>query len=108
MSEKRFVSPQPVPVGHNRELLTVFIEECAETIKELSEAQQRASKTLRFGLSEVQPGQEDTNVRRLGLEIGDVETMIARLLDAGIVSATDIAEGRIRKNKQLAKFMQSQ
>lgn len=45
-------------------LLTILAEECAEVA-------QRASKAIRFGLAEVQPGQDKTNARRLMDEVND-------------------------------------
>lgn len=46
-------------------LLTTLAEECAEVA-------QRACKALRFGLSEIQPGQPDDNKRRLERELADL------------------------------------
>lgn len=46
-------------------LLTILAEECAETA-------QRATKGIRFGLAECQPGQELTNRQRLEEELGDL------------------------------------
>lgn len=43
-------------------LLTLLIEEAAEV-------QQRATKALRFGMQETQPGQQMTNQTRLMMEI---------------------------------------
>ena len=54
-------------------LLFILAEEAAEVA-------QRASKAARFGLAEVQPGQELTNAQRLMQEVNDfvaVCTMIA-------------------------------
>jgi NTP pyrophosphatase (non-canonical NTP hydrolase) len=46
-------------------LLTILAEECAEVA-------QRASKAARFGMSEVQPGQELSNASRLAYEMTDL------------------------------------
>lgn len=46
-------------------LLTILAEECAEVA-------QRASKALRFGLAEVQPGQDKTNAYRIMEEMNDL------------------------------------
>lgn len=71
-----YKSPCPLPTPHERELLVILIEEC-------SEVQKRATKALRFGLDECQPGQELSNSSRLGLEIGDVSEMIDQLTAVG-------------------------
>lgn len=46
-------------------LLTIAAEECAEIA-------QRISKALRFGLFEVQPGQDKDNAERIRLEFVDL------------------------------------
>ena len=46
-------------------LLTILAEECAEVA-------QRVSKAVRFGLAEVQPGQEKTNAQRIMDEMNDL------------------------------------
>lgn len=45
-------------------LLCILAEEC-------SEVAQRVSKALRFGLGEIQPGQDKTNARRIMDEVND-------------------------------------
>jgi hypothetical protein len=100
MTEK-FVSPCPKPTPHQRELLEILIEECAEV-------QQRATKMLRFGVNEVQPGQLLDNSERLGLEVGDVTEMVDRCIKAGLIPAEAIEVGRTNKRRQLAKFMQTE
>lgn len=46
-------------------LLTCLAEECAEVA-------QRATKAIRFGMDEVQPGQQLTNFDRLQHELNDL------------------------------------
>lgn len=53
-------------------LLTLIAEEAVEVAK-------RATKALRFGLEEVQPGQEETNAQRLAGEYIDLITAIRML-----------------------------
>lgn len=96
---KVYKSTCPLPTAHERELLTILIEEC-------SEVQKRATKALRFGLDERQPGKA-RNSQRLALEIGDVLEMIDQLVAAGVVTTGWIVEGKAAKKKQLAKFMQT-
>jgi hypothetical protein len=100
MTEK-FITPGELPTPHERELLTILIEECAEV-------QQRATKALRFGLSEIQPGQLFTNKFRLGGEVGDLLEVIDRCLKAEVLRQTSIEEGRVHKRKQLDKYMQTE
>lgn len=99
MAEK-FVTPMPLPTPHEREILTILIEECAEV-------QQRATKVLRFGRDEVQPGHEKSNSRRLAEEIGDMEVMVDMATKVGLISADDIENRKDRKREKLAKYMQT-
>lgn len=99
MSE-RFVTPCDLPTEHERELLHILIEEAAEV-------QQRATKMLRFGRDEVQPGQESSNCYRLSAEIGDFIVTCDMARAAGLVRTTAVEEGKVRKRAQLAKFMQT-
>lgn len=50
-------------------LIDVLGEECNEIAV-------RASKIIRFGLKEIQPGQPLTNAQRLALELDDLTAMI--------------------------------
>lgn len=52
--------------------LNCLAEECAEVA-------QRASKAIRFGLDEIQPGQLYTNKARLEAELGDLMGVIDAL-----------------------------
>jgi hypothetical protein len=52
-------------VNREEHLLTCLAEECAEVA-------QRVSKALRFGLDEVQPGQDLTNAQRISEELRDL------------------------------------
>lgn len=97
----RFVTPCELPTPHERELLTILAEECGEVT-------QRASKALRFGLAEVQPGQPLTNSTRLAHEIGDIMEVVKRLQVAGVISAVDVADGAAKKSRNLAKYMQTE
>lgn len=73
-------------------LLTVLSEECAEV-------SQRACKAARFGMSEVQPGQDDDNKRRLELEVADLIAVV-EILDLD-VRVKDVEA----KKKKLKKYM---
>lgn len=88
-----------MPTPYERELLTILIEEAAEV-------QQRATKLLRFGATEVQPGQSHTNAQRLTSEIGDMACMVGLLADRGIVDMVAVACSAEVKKEKLRKFMQ--
>lgn len=97
---ERFISPCPPPTARQREILEIIIEECAEV-------QQRATKALRFGLGEIQPGQPDTNSARLSGEIGDLSAILDMGVREGVISARLIAYQRALKERKLAKYMQT-
>lgn len=99
MTEK-FKSPCPPPTPYQRELLDILIEECAEVI-------QRATKMKRFGVLEIQPGQDRDNAERLGLEVGDLTHMIDLCIEENLIPKFFIAEGMKNKRRQLAKYMQT-
>lgn len=99
-NRERFVSPAALPTPYQRELLTILMEECGEVV-------QRCSKALRFGLLEVQPGQELTNATRLAHEIGDVLKMVEVLEVADAISGVDVDDGAARKARNLVKYMQT-
>ena len=57
-------------------LLTCLAEEC-------DEVGQRVMKALRFGLDEIQPGQDFTNAERIVLELHDLASMEPRSIERG-------------------------
>lgn len=83
----------------NREqyLLTLIQEECAEL-------SQRASKALRFGLFEVQSGQELDNWERLMGEYVDLYTTI-QMLDSLFVDVKPNDEDVLIKIDKIKKYM---
>ena len=99
MSDDKFITPCVLPNDYEREVLTILMEECAEVI-------QRASKAIRFGLSEVQPDQPYTNSERLAFEIGDVVTMIELCQEAEMVSVYIPIRRKTVKREKLKKYMQ--
>lgn len=99
MTEK-FVSPCPPPTPYERELLEILIEECAEVI-------QRATKMLRFGVQEVQPGQGLNNAQRLSRELGDLHCVLALCGDVDLVIYSEVLQGERDKERQLEKYMQT-
>lgn len=97
----KFISPCAPPEGFAREVLTILIEECAEVI-------QRATKALRFGLDEVQPGQPWSNNCRMSQEIGDLYATINLATKHGLVSPGCITDAMDRKMAKLAIYMQTE
>ena len=73
-------------------LLTVLAEECSETA-------QRATKAIRFGLTEVQPEQSEDNRRRLEREYSEI-VAVAELLGLKVRE-----EDKAVKRAKLVKYM---
>jgi hypothetical protein len=92
-------SRHALPTPYERELLTILIEEAAEV-------QQRATKLLRFGAMETQPGQFNTNAWRLSQEIGDLVAVINLALRCGLVIENVVDAQVDRKISKLKDFMQ--
>ena len=107
----RFISPCQPPNPVEREVLTILGEECAEVAIELATVlgriQVRASKMLRFGILEVQPGQPHDNVDRLSHEIGDLLVMLQIAESIGLIRTAAVDAGQEHKRQQLAKFFQT-
>jgi hypothetical protein len=98
---EKFVTTADLPTPHQVELLTILIEEASEVIK-------GATKALRFGLMDVEPGQAMNNKLRLGLEVGDFYEMASRCTKAGIISAVDVGVGRKTKTEKLKIYLQTE
>ncbi|MDE4297051.1 hypothetical protein PXK56_17840 [Phaeobacter gallaeciensis] len=101
LPEAKFVSPEPQPTGYEAELLDLIIEECAEVI-------QRVTKMKRFGVKEIQPGQDFTNAERLSHELGDLSAVVQRAIDADLVCEDSINEQIPLKHAKLDKFLQNE
>lgn len=98
---EKFISPCSPPEGYDRELLTILMEECAEV-------QQRAAKMLRFGVSEVQPGQPLSNADRLADEIGDLVCLMLMVQERRLASRLRVSTASLLKRDKLARFMQEE
>jgi hypothetical protein len=88
-------------VNSTEHLLTCLAEECAEVA-------QRVSKALRFGLPEVQPGQEFTNEERIRHEIWDLYGVVELLEEVGVLEQRSfvVTEQAIQaKKEKIRKFM---
>lgn len=80
-------------------LILCLAEECAEVI-------QRCTKSSRFGLDEIQEGQDLTNAQRLAYEYNDLTAVMEALRE--IVDIPDIGcKIQIREKKEkLLKYME--
>lgn len=88
--------------------LIVLMEECSETILELTAVIQRASKQLRFGRDEVQPGQDRANHERLRIEIMDVLACIRILqLSQQIerIEEADVDAHFVEKQEKISRML---
>lgn len=85
-------------MNRKEHLITILGEECVET-------SQRASKALRFGTDEVQPGQDKTNVERVVHEFNDIVAMMEMLQKEGIVSEIFDRTAIANKKEQVEKFL---
>lgn len=80
-------------------LLTVLAEECAEVA-------QRATKAIRFGLTEVQPGQPHNNAERMLDEIVDLCVILSMLQkDCGLGQCDMSEENLAKKEAKVRRFM---
>lgn len=79
-------------------LLTILAEEC-------SEVTQRVSKALRFGLDEVQPGQELTNAERIEVELTDLFTVVGMLVADGHFKIKDRSADFDAKQEKVERFL---
>lgn len=97
----KFITPGKMPTPYQVELLTILMEECAEV-------QQRACKTLRFGVDEIQPEQPYDNTDRLSIEVGDLLTVIDMCIESGVINADIAQKQKARKMEKLKIFMQQE
>lgn len=96
----RYVTKHTLPTEHEREILTILIEEC-------SEVQKAATKMLRFGRDDGYPGSSHTNGYDLGHEIGELTVLIRMTVEAQLTRETAIEAGRHEKSEKLKKYMQT-
>jgi NTP pyrophosphatase (non-canonical NTP hydrolase) len=85
-------------MNRTEHLLTILSEECAEV-------SQRVSKALRFGLSEIQPGQELDNAQRVTQEMQDLMGTFEMLTKE--LSLPEMDEyACIEKQEKIEKFLE--
>lgn len=81
-------------------LLTLLSEECAEVT-------QRCTKALRFGLDEVQTGQELSNAARINYEFCDLLSIHQTLVDEGYLphmTNAEIQAAHAKKKQKATKY----
>lgn len=78
-------------------LLTITSEECVET-------SQRCSKAIRFGMDEIEPGQELRNDERILVEFNDLVGALEMLFNAPIRDLIDPMKV-IQKKLKIDKYM---
>lgn len=89
-------------MNRTEHLLAIVAEECAEVA-------QRCSKALRFGLTEIEPGQELTNAARIYQEYADLRAAVevlhadCSLMPDGLPSLGSMMDAKHRK---IAKFLE--
>ena len=87
-------------------LFSIFGEEGAEIA-------QRTSKVNRFGVHEIQPGQDQTNSRRLVVEYADVLALAEMLQAEGLIrldskDLRELIEAKKRKVEEFLKYSAEQ
>lgn len=79
-------------------LLTIVAEECTEV-------GQRASKALRFGLHEIQEGQDLTNAQRLIYEFNDLVAAMKMLYGEGHLPPVMVPAMQMEKMTKVEKYL---
>lgn len=98
--DKPYRTRHRLPTPHEREVLTIIQEECAEIIVQIS-------KGLRFGMKDGYPGKGTTNREALGREIGDLEAILAIAQSLYLFRDIDVMRGKAEKYDRLKEFMQT-
>ena len=79
------------------ETMDILQEECAEVI-------QAVSKCRRFGLNNIKPGKERTNLECLEEEVGDLLAMVDILVEKNILSLDNLNAANKAKKEKLKKW----
>ena len=80
-------------------LLTCLAEECAEVI-------QRVTKANRFGLAEIEPGQDFTNAQRIVQELYEVKAVVETLKAEGALASGLDAIAIMQKKEKIRRYME--
>lgn len=74
--------------------------------EEAAEVAHRVSKALRFGLTEIQPGQDLTNAQRIGQEFHDMLAIVELLEEAGALDRPSDTHAIDRKRNKVLAYME--
>jgi hypothetical protein len=85
-------------MNRTEHLLTIVVEECAELAK-------NATKALRFGLTDHEPGPHESNAERIVQEFHDLHAVIEMLMDEGAIPKRYDGIAMIRKREKVEKFL---
>jgi len=96
----KYVSPHPKPTPHEREILTILSEECAEIIVAVS-------KILRFGAEDGNPGTGETNRDALSREIGDLDAVLVLARGLDLISQSVRVNAVEDKFEKLSVYLQT-
>lgn len=89
--------------------LILVMEECFEVGGELCALGQRASKQLRFGGNEIQPGQLAPNAARLRYELLDLFACVRFLESAGMIEAITpdaVSDHMVLKSEKITRMLE--
>lgn len=82
----------------NEMLLTLLQEEC-------NEVAQRATKAVRFGINEIQAGQNDTNGERIIYEFNDLVAVMELLKGHGLITDFYDRQAVQAKKQKIAQWL---
>lgn len=87
-------------MNRQEHILSCLAEECCEV-------GQRVSKALRFGLDEIQPGQELTNAERIRGEFVDLLAVMMMLAEEGVIAPVSDADlpSMEQKRQKVERFI---
>ena len=86
------VGEEKIEMTREEHLLLILAEECAEVAH-------RVSKALRFGVMEVEPGQELTNGCRIAMEVDDLYAMVEMLREGHLIPGGSDLQRKEKKAK---------
>jgi NTP pyrophosphatase (non-canonical NTP hydrolase) len=78
-------------------LLCILAEECAEVA-------QRASKAMRFGMAEVEPGQPHTNAERVCHEMADLVAVFQMLTNGRLLTDSPLVAAKREKVERFLRY----
>jgi hypothetical protein len=84
-------------------LLVILAEECSEIVK-------TATKSLRFGLNDCEPGQPESNARRICLECADLQGVLEMLVESSrtlklATESVNLEEAIKAKKEKVEEFL---